>query len=63
MPRRRMLTEMIGCTLTKPHYDLFKAEMKRRKTTAAEYLRIVAVQPLIDEITQGQTEGLQDGPQ
>jgi hypothetical protein len=51
MARKRLLTEMIGCTLPKSEYEMIKAEMKKRKLTVSEYLRQTSVAPLIHELT------------
>lgn len=60
MPRPRRYTEMVGCDLSKPHAEAFKAEIKRRKMTVSQYLRDTAVMPLIYELMQREEAHEQD---
>jgi hypothetical protein len=59
MPRKRVLTENIGCHISKSEYEVLKSEMQRRRLTVAEYLRAVAIRPLLTvthdaEVVNGQ---------
>jgi hypothetical protein len=58
--RRRHYTEMVGCGISLQEYEVLRAEMARRKLSVAEYLRRVAIAPLMSEVAQ-QAEGQPDG--
>ena len=58
MPRRRTMTEMIGCHISRADYEVLKAELKLRRLTVADYLRDAAVKPLVAQLMgEGRVDG------
>ena len=60
MSRPRRYTEHLGLLVSVQEDRIVKQHVRSRKMTVADYLRQVAVQPLVDALQAEKTDGPQD---
>jgi hypothetical protein len=60
MARKRVLTENIGCFLSKQDADTVKAYAKAQRMTVSDYLRQAAVRPLLVVAAEVEVDGEQN---